>query len=100
MAFKKVVIDGVDKFPLEPSLNETNLSDCYDTLEIVYDEVSAQDYFSGQMEQLNYLNNAMLIVNEWFKGISGEEKEWLPTQPLEYVRHLRVADKESVNDSE
>ena len=94
MAFKKVVIDGVDKFQLEPSLNETNLSDCYDTLEIVYDEVSAQDYFSGQQEQLDYLNNAMLIVNEWYKGITGTEKDWLPN------RDFNFPNQEKPNDSE
>ena len=94
MAVKTLVIDGVDKFPLEPSLNETNLSDCYDTLEIVYDEVYSFEYFDGQLDQLNHLNNAMLIVNEWHKDVTGAEKNWLPN------RDFNFPNQEKSNDSE
>ena len=75
-------------------LNEKNLSECYDTLEIIWGEVDSQSSFDGQDQQLDHLNNAMLIVNEWYKGITGTEKQWLPN------RDFNFPNQEKPNDSE
>ena len=70
------------------------LSECYDTLENVYDAIYTQPFFKGQDQQLDHLNNAMLIVNEWYKGITGTEKQWLPN------RDFNFPNQEKPNDSE
>ena len=63
-------------------LNEKKLSECYDTLENVYDAIYTQPFFKGQDQQLDHLNNAMLIVNEWYKGITGPRNSGFPTETL------------------
>ena len=75
-------------------LSEKKLSECYDTLENVYDAIYTQPFFKGQDQQLDHLNNAMLIVNEWYKGITGTEKQWLPN------RDFNFPNQEKPNDSE
>ena len=59
-------------------LNEKNLSECYDTLEIIWGEVDSQPSFDGQEKQLDHINNAQLIVNGFLKKLYGVDKEWLP----------------------
>ena len=64
-------------------LNEKNLSECYDTLEIIWEEVYSQPSFDGQETQLDHINNAQLIVNGLLKKLYGVEKEWLPKGSFE-----------------
>ena len=64
-------------------LNEKNLSECYDTLEIIWGEVDSQPSFDGQEKQLDHINNAQLIVNGLLKKLYGVEKEWLPEGSFE-----------------
>ena len=63
--------------------NEKNLSECYDTLEIIWEEVYSQPSFDGQETQLDHINNAQLIVNGLLKKLYGVEKEWLPEGSFE-----------------
>jgi hypothetical protein len=84
---------------LDPGFSKTedtvkSLSVCYDTLEIIYDEIYSEPFFKSQLEQLDHLNNAMLIVNEWHKHFSGAEKNWLPDRDFNYPN------QEKPNDSE
>ena len=64
-------------------LNEKNLSECYDTLEIIWGEVDSQPSFDGQEKQLDHINNAQLIVNGLLKKLYGVEKNWLPEGSFE-----------------
>ena len=64
-------------------LNEKNLSECYDTLEIIWDEVYSQPSFDGKEKQLDHINNAQLIVNGLLKKLYGVEKYWLPEGSFE-----------------
>ena len=64
-------------------LNEKKLSECYDTLEIIWGEVDSQPSFDGQEKQLDHINNAQLIVNGFLKKLYGVEKEWLPEGSFE-----------------
>ena len=64
-------------------LSEKNLSECYDTLEIVWGEVDSQSSFDGQEKQLDHINNAQLIVNGLLKKLYGVEKNWLPEGSFE-----------------
>ena len=66
-------------------LNEKNLSECYDTLEIIWDEVYSQPSFDGKEKQLDHINNTMSIVNGLLKNIHGVNKEWLPEGPFELL---------------
>ena len=38
-------------------LNEKHLSECYDTLEIIWDEIYSQPSFDSQKKQLDHINN-------------------------------------------
>ena len=64
-------------------LNEKNLSECYDTLEIIWGEVNSQPSFDGQEKQLDHINNAQLIVSGLLKKLYGVDKDWLPEGSFE-----------------
>ena len=64
-------------------LSEKNLSECYDTLEIIWDEVYSQPSFDGQEKQLDHINNAQLIVNGLLKKLYGVDKDWFPKGSFE-----------------
>jgi len=64
-------------------LNEKNLSECYDTLEIIWGEVDSQPSFDGQEKQLDHINNAQLIVNWLLKKLYGVDKDWFPKWSFE-----------------
>ena len=66
-------------------LTENNLSECWDTLEIIWCGVSSLPSIDGQEKQLDHINNTMSIVNELLKNIHGVNKEWLPVGPLEWL---------------
>ena len=65
-------------------LTEKNLSECYDTLEIVWGEVDSQSSFDGQEKQLDHINNAQLIVSGLLKKLYGVDKDWLPEGSFEF----------------
>ena len=65
-------------------LTEKHLSDCWDTLEIIWCGVSSLPPIYGQEKQLDHINNTMSIVNELLKNIHGVNKEWLPEGPFEW----------------
>ena len=65
-------------------LSEKNLSDCWDTLEIIWCGVSSLPYIYGQEKQLDHINNTMSFVNGLLKNIHGVNKEWLPEGPFEW----------------
>ena len=64
-------------------LTEKNLSECWDTLEMIWDEVYSQPSFDGKEKQLDHINNAQLIVNGLLKKLYGVEKNWLPEGSFE-----------------
>ena len=64
-------------------LTEKNLSECWDTLEMIWDGVSFLPSIDGQEKQLDHINNTMTIVNGLLKNIHGVNKEWLPEGPFE-----------------
>ena len=64
-------------------LSEKNLSECWDTLEIIWDGVSFLPSIDGQEKQLDHINNAQLIVNGLLKKLYGVEKNWLPEGSFE-----------------
>ena len=66
-------------------LTEKNLSECWDTLEIIWCGVSSLPPIYGQEKQLEHINNTMSIVNGLLKNIHGVNKEWLPEGPLEWL---------------
>ena len=66
-------------------LNEKNLSECWDTLEMIWDGVSFLPSIDGQEKQLDHINNTMSFVNGLLKNIHGVNKEWLPEGPLEWL---------------
>ncbi len=65
-------------------LTEKHLSDCWDTLEIIWCGVSLLPPIHGLEKQLDHINNTMSIVNGLLKNIHGVNKEWLPEGPFEY----------------
>ena len=65
-------------------LTEKHLSECWDTLEIIWCGVSSLPYINGQEKQLDHINNTMTIVNGLLKNIHGVNKEWLPEGPFEW----------------
>ena len=65
-------------------LTEKHLSDCWDTLEIIWCGVSSLPPIYGPEKQLDHINNTMSIVNGLLKNIHGVNKEWLPEGPLEW----------------
>ena len=66
-------------------LTEKHLSDCWDTLEIIWCGVSSLPHIYGQEKQLDHINNTMSIVNGLLKNIHGVNKEWLPEGPFEWL---------------
>ena len=66
-------------------LTEKHLSECWDTLEIIWCGVSSLPSIDGQEKQLDHINNTMSIVNELLKNIHSVNKEWLPEGPLEWL---------------
>ena len=66
-------------------LTEKHLSECWDTLEIIWCGVSSLPSIDGQDKQLDHINNTMSIVNELLKNIHSVNKEWLPEGPLEWL---------------
>jgi len=65
-------------------LTEKNLSECWDTLEIIWSGVSSLPSFDSQKKQLDHINNAMSIVNGFLKKLYDVDKEWLPEGPFEF----------------
>ena len=65
-------------------LTEKHLSDCWDTLEMIWDGVSVLPSIDGQEKQLDHINNTMSIVKELLKNIHSVNKEWLPEGPFEW----------------
>ena len=66
-------------------LTEKHLSDCWDTLEIIWCGVSSLPPIYGQEKQLDHINNTMSIVNGLLKNIHGVNKDWLPEGPFEWL---------------
>ena len=66
-------------------LSEKNLSECWDTLEIIWCGVSSLPSIDGQEKQLDHINNTMSLVNELLKNIHGVNKEWLPEGSFEWL---------------
>ena len=66
-------------------LTEKHLSECWDTLEIIWCGVSSLPSIHGQEKQLDHINNTMSIVNGLLKNIHGVNKEWLPEGPFEWL---------------
>ena len=64
-------------------LNEKNLSEFYDTLEIIWGEVDSQSSFDGQEKQMDHINNAQLIVNGLLKKLYGVDNDWFPKGSFE-----------------
>ena len=64
-------------------LSEKNLSECWDTLELIWGGLSLLPSFYSLEIQLDHINNTMSIVNGLLKNIHGVNKEWLPEGPFE-----------------
>ena len=66
-------------------LSEKNLSECWDTLEMICDGVSFLPSIDGQEKQLDHINNTMSFVNGLLKKLHGVNKEWLPEGSFEWL---------------
>ena len=64
-------------------LTEKNLSECWDTLEMIWGGVSFLPSIDGQEKQLDHINNTMSFVNGLLKKLHGVNKEWLPEGSFE-----------------
>ena len=66
-------------------LTEKNLSECWDTLEMIWDGVSFLPSIDGQEKQLDHINNTMSFVNGLLKKLHGVDKEWLPEGSFDWL---------------